>query len=391
MIIKEIKKDMYGFVLHDWSRKLFDELIPLPDGTTYNSYFIKDNKSVLIDTADPTKTEELFAILKEIDVANIDYIVSNHSEQDHSGSIPALLSAFPNAKVVTSEKGAGFLKSMLLVPQEKIMTVADGEELSLGGRTLKFLYTPWVHWPETIVTFCPEEKTLFPCDFFGSHLASSDFYARCDDKQYISSKRYYAEIMMPFRNNISRHLGLIEDLPIDIIAPSHGPIYNNPAFILDAYKDWVSDKVKNQVVLPYVSMHGSVAKMTEFFVNELIKRGVEVKPFNLTSVDIGELAMSLVDASTLVLGTPMVLAGPHPVALYATYLFKILRPKTRFASVIGSFGWGGNMLKVITDMLPTQGLEIIEPVMAKGYPKEEDFVKLQNLAEEIHKRHKELI
>jgi flavorubredoxin len=391
MIIKEIKKDMYGFVLHDWSRKLFDELIPLPDGTTYNSYFIKDNKSVLIDTADPTKTEELFAILKEIDVANIDYIVSNHSEQDHSGSIPALLSAFPNAKVVTSEKGAGFLKSMLLVPQEKIMTVADGEELSLGGRTLKFLYTPWVHWPETIVTFCPEEKTLFPCDFFGSHLASSDFYARCDDKQYISSKRYYAEIMMPFRNNISRHLGLIEDLPIDIIAPSHGPIYNNPAFILDAYKDWVSDKVKNQVVLPYVSMHGSVAKMTEFFVNELIKRGVEVKPFNLTSVDIGELAMSLVDASTLVLGTPIVLAGPHPVALYATYLFKILRPKTRFASVIGSFGWGGNMLKVITDMLPTQGLEIIEPVMAKGYPKEEDFVKLQNLAEEIHKRHKELI
>ncbi|MCK9266326.1 FprA family A-type flavoprotein [bacterium] len=391
MIIKEIKKDMYGFVLHDWSRKLFDELIPLPDGTTYNSYFIKDNKSVLIDTADPTKTEELFAILKEIDVANIDYIVSNHSEQDHSGSIPALLSAFPNAKVVTSEKGAGFLKSMLLVPQEKIMTVADGEELSLGARTLKFLHTPWVHWPETIVTFCPEEKTLFPCDFFGSHLASSDFYARCDEKQYISSKRYYAEIMMPFRNNISRHLGLIEDLSIDIIAPSHGPVYNNPSFIIDAYKDWVSDKVKNQVVLPYVSMHGSVAKMTEFFVDELIKRGVEVKPFNLTSVDIGELAMSLVDAATLVLGSPMVLAGPHPVALYAAYLFKILRPKTRFASVIGSFGWGGNMLKVITDMLPTQGLEVIEPVMAKGYPKEEDFVKLQNLAEEIQKRHKELI
>ncbi len=389
MIIKEIKKDVYGLIIQDWSRTLFDELIPLPDGTTYNSFFIKDKKNVLIDTADPTKTEELFEALGEIGVEDIDYIVSNHSEQDHSGSIPSLIQAFPNSKVITNEKGAGFLKSMLLIPEDRIIKIEDSEELSIGSRTLKFIFAPWSHWPETIVTLCPEEKILFSCDLFGSHLASSEFYALCDEKLYTSAKRYYAEIMMPFRNNISRHLKVIETLPLDIIAPSHGPVYNNPAFILDAYKDWLSDEVKNQVAIPYVSMHGSVAKMVDFFVNQLIKKGVGVKPFNLTTTDIGELALSLVDSATLILGTPMVLAGPHPAALYATYIFKVLRPKTKFVSVIGSFGWGGNMLKIITDMLP-QGLEVLEPVVSKGYPKEQDFENLKNLADMVVERHKQL-
>ena len=195
---------------------------------------------------------------------------------------------------------------------------------------------------------------------------------------------------MPFRNNISGHLKFIEGLPLDIISPSHGPVYDKPGFILDAYRDWTSDEVKNEVVLPYVSMHGSVGKMVDFFTDELIKNGVAVKPFNLTGLDIGELAMALVDAATVVLGSPTVLAGPHPSALYAAYLFKVLRPKTRFASVIGSFGWGGNMLKLITDMLPAKNVELLEPVLIKGYPEDSDFTLLKNLAGKIIEKHKQI-
>ena len=389
MVISEIKKGVYGMIIHDWDRKLFDELIPLPDGTTYNSYFIRDEKNVLIDTADPSKTMDLVRGLEKIGVDRIDYIVSNHSEQDHSGSIPEMLKRFPGSRVLAGEKASGLLQSMLLIPPEKIEKVRNGQSLSIGRRSLVFMDAPWAHWPETILTYCPEEKILFPCDLFGSHLAESDFYGRSDGKLYASAKRYYAEIMMPFRSNISRHLEAVETLSPEVIAPSHGPVHRNPSFILDAYRDWVSDKVRNQVVIPYVSMHGSVAAMVDFFTNRLIDQGVGAKPFNLVSSDVGELASSLVDAATVVIGSPMVLTGPHPAALYATYLFRILRPKTRFASVIGSFGWGGNMLKMITEMLPGN-IEVIEPVIAKGYPLEKDFESLAGLAGKIFEKHEKL-
>lgn len=388
MIVKEIKKNVYGIMVNDWDRRLFDELIPLPDGTTYNAYFIKDKKNVLIDTADPRKTEKFMGIIKEISGGKIDYIISHHAEQDHSGSIPAVLSAFPAAKIITGEKGAVLLNKLLLTAEDRVLTIKHEDEINIGERTLKFYSTPWVHWPETIITYSPQDRVLFTCDLFGTHLATSNFYSS-DYKVYSAAKRYYAEIMMPFRNHIRKHLDLIEGLDIEIIAPSHGPAHSNPEFIINAYRDWTADNVKNEVVVPYVSMHGSIDRMVDYFTDALIKREIAVKPFNLTVTDTGELAMALVDAATLVLGTPAVLGGPHPSALYATYLFKILRPKTRFASVIGSFGWGSNMLKIITDMLPSE-IGIIEPVIVNGYPRQEDFNSLEKLADNILNKHREL-
>ncbi|MBN1445502.1 MAG: FprA family A-type flavoprotein [Candidatus Omnitrophica bacterium] len=390
MIIREIKKGVYGIIMNDWSRRLFDELIPLPDGTTYNAYFIKDEKNVLIDTSDPVKADKFLSALKSLGIEKIDYVVSNHSEQDHSGSIPMVLEQYPGSKVMASEKGADFLKKLLLVPETRCVKVENEEIVSIGGRKLKFFHMPWVHWPETIVTYDIEDKMLFPCDLFGSHLAASEFYSSCNEKIHESAKRYYAEIMMPFRSNIKKHLEVLKKLDIEIIAPSHGPVYDKPGFIMEAYEDWTSDRVKNEVVLPYVSMHGSVAKMVDFFADSLIKKGIAVKPYNLTGADIGELAIALVDAATMVLGTPTVLSGPHPSAVYAAYLFKILRPKTRFVSIIGSFGWGGSMVKSITEMMPSRNIEILEPVVVNGYPLESDFNKLENLAETIAEKHKQL-
>ena len=205
---------------------------------------------------------------------------------------------------------------------------------------------------------------------------------------YEAAKRYYAEIMMPFKIVIQKNLEKIEDLQIDVIAPSHGPLYNKPSLILEAYKDWVSAQPKNIVVLAYVSMHGSTKKMVEYFVAALVERGVTVKQFNLTKTDIGKLAMALVDAATIVIGSPTVLVGPHPNVVYAVYLTNILRPKLKFASIIGSYGWGGKMMEQITRMLSNLNVELLEPVIIKGFPKEQDFRALDRLADEILNKHK---
>ncbi len=390
MTVRQIKPGVYTVGSIDWDRRLFDELIPLPDGTTYNSYLIKGNeKTALIDTVDPPKENELFDNLKKLDVNNIDYVIANHAEQDHSGTIPKILKTFPNAKVVTNAKCKGMLMDLLLIPEGKFIVVNDADTLSLGNKTLQFIMAPWVHWPETMLTYLREDKILFPCDFFGSHLATSDLYSTDEPKVYESAKRYYAEIMMPFRNSIKKHMEKLKQFDIEMIAPSHGPIHNKPDFILDAYKNWISDNVKNEVIIPYVSMHGSTDKMVRYFVNALMKRDITVKPFNLTKTDIGELAKALVDAATIVIASPTVLVGPHPAAVYATYLANALRPKTKFASIIGSYGWGGKMVDTITGMLGNLKVELISPVIVKGYPTEDNFKDLEKLADEIFNKHRE--
>jgi len=389
-MIREIKEDIFAVGAIDWDRRLFDELIPLPDGTSYNAYVIKGKeKNVLIDAVDPTKEEELIANLKFLNL-NIDYVVSLHAEQDHSGGIPKVLEMFPQAKVITNKKGKEFLMALLLIPEEKFIIVEDNEKISLGEKTLQFIFTPWVHWPETMIVYLLEDKILFTCDLFGSHLATSDLFMKEEAKTYFAAKRYYAEIMMPFRNQIKNHLEKIKKLEIKMIAPSHGPIYSQPEFIIKAYEDWVSDKVKNEVVLAYLSMHDSTKVMAQFLLEELIKTNIKVMPFNLTKTDIGELAMATVDAATVIFGTPTVLTGPHPQALYAIYLLNILKPKTKFIGIFGSFGWGGRTLEIIKNLTTNLDAELLPPVLIKGYPQEKDFQLLKDLVEKIVAKHREL-
>jgi flavorubredoxin len=391
MSIRKIKERIYAVGVNHWDRRLFDELIPLPDGTSYNSYIVKGSeKTVLIDSVEPEVEMELFNNLKKLNIDKIDYIISNHAEQDHSGTIPKLLDMYKHSKVLTNPKCKDFLKNLLLIQEDKFETVNDGDTISLGDRTLKFIITPWVHWPETMLTYLEEDRILFPCDLFGSHLATSKLYAEEKDIIYEAAKRYYAEIMMPFRITVKKNIEKIKNLEIDIIAPSHGPIHKGSGFIIDAYKAWLSDDVKNEVVLPYVSMHGSTKRMVDYLINALIERDIVVKPFNLTVMDIGKLAVSLVDAATVVLATPTVLAGAHPTAAHAVFLLNALRPKTRFISVIGSYGWGGRMLDQVTGILSNIKAEILTPVIIKGFPKGEDFKLLDILADTILKRHKEI-
>ncbi len=390
-LIREIKPGVLSVGAIDWDRRLFDALIPLPKGTSYNSYLIRGRElTALIDAVDVTMADVLIDNLKALDIKKIDYIIAQHAEQDHSGTLKRLALIYPEAKVVGSAKCLELLMEFDLVSKDRTQEVKDGESIDLGGKTLQFISAIWVHWPDTMFTYLAEERILFTCDFLGSHLATSDLYATDEATVYKAAKMYYAEIMMPFRQHIKKHLERISTLNIDIIATSHGPAYNRPEFILNAYRDWSSDNVKNQVVLPFVSMHGATRIMSDYFVDALISRGIGVLRFDLTNSDTGELAEALVDAATVVIGTPTILSGAHPLALYAAILANALRPKTRYASIIGSFGWGGKMLEQITLALPNLKLQFLDPVVAKGHPKEADFRALDRLADEILAKHREL-
>lgn len=389
MMARRIRENVYWMGAVDWDRRLFDSLIPLPDGTSYNAYLVRGSeRTALLDTVDPKMAHVLLSQLQQVE--QVDYVVAHHAEQDHSGAIPDVLATYPEAKVVASPKGKDMLIDHLLIPEERFLAVADGETLSLGDRTLEFIHTPWVHWPETMVTYLQEERILFSCDFFGSHLATSDLYVSDEARVYEAAKRYYAEIMMPFRKIIQRNLAKVEAHALDLIAPSHGPIYDRPALITDAYHDWVSETPKNAVVLPYISMHGSTRKMVEYLVSALTERGVTVYQFDLAVTDIGKLAIALVDAATIVIGTPTVHVGAHPNVFYATYLANALRPKLKFASVIGSYGWSSKAVEQIAGLIPNLSVEVLDPVLCRGYPRENDFQALDALAATIAQKHGEL-
>ena len=386
---RELKKDIFYVGAVDWDRRLFDSLIPLPDGTSYNAFLIKGrDKIALIDTVDPPLKDVLLDNLDQLQIKHIDYVIFNHAEPDHAGTIREVLEKHPEAKAICTDKCKAMLMDRFMVPDGRFKTVADKETIPLGGRTLEFIHAPWVHWPETMLTYLQEEKILFPCDFFGSHIATTDMFVRDAGQEYEAAKRYYAEIMMPFRLQIQKNLEKIKDYNIDIIAPSHGPLHDKPSFIVDAYHSWAYDEPGNIAVIPYISMHGSTRRMVNYLVDALTRKDVTVKQFDLADAEIGKLAMALVDAATIVLGTPTVMTTPHPRVAYAALLANALKPKAKFASIIGSYGWGTKVVETLAGMIPNLKVEIIPPVIIKGYPKDVDYEALDKLAEAIADKHK---
>ena len=391
MAVREILPDIHWIGAIDWDRRLFDALIPLPEGTSYNAYLVRGSeKTALIDTVDPSKEFEYICNLVKAGVESVDYIIVNHAEQDHSGSLPMAAELFPRAQIVVNEKCRDLVVHLLEIPPERCLVVNDGDTISLGNKTLEFIMAPWVHWPETMLTYLREDQVLFSCDLFGSHIATSDLFIEDVREIYHPAKRYYAEIMMPFRSSITNHLARLSSYDLSIIAPSHGPLYRPPDSIIAAYRDWISDDVKNEVVIIYASMHGSTEKMVNHLAGALMERNVTVRMFNLEVSDLGEIAMALVDAATIVIGTPTMLFGPHPLVVNAAYITNLLRPKTKFAAIIGSYGWGGNTVDTLKGMLSRLNVEMLEQVYWKGAPDSACLRNLEALADTIAKKQREI-
>ena len=389
--MKKIKENILYAGINDEGRLFFDELIPLDHGTSYNSYIvIGSEKTAVIDTMYPKYTKEYIASFDDSGITKVDYIIANHGEQDHSGSIPALLEKFPEAVVVTNAVCANNLKEMLFVPAEKIKIIKNDDELSLGDKTLQFKIAPGVHWPDTMFTYLKEDNIIFTCDFLGAHFVFDDVFATPSAELERSAKKYFAEIMMPFSFVCRKYVQQIKDLNVDMILPSHGPIYKNPNYILDLYTDWAGEKAKNMVLLPYVSMYHSTSEMIDYLAAKLKEKGIKSIKYDMVDGNLGDLAIALVDATTIVVGASMVLAGPHPAAFNTVYLASVLRPKAKIASFIGSYGWGGDLFGKMTDMLSPLKLELIEPILVKGKAKSDDYLKIDEMAEKIYLKHQEL-
>ena len=390
--MKLIKDGVYYCGVEDFGRKIFDQLIPLPHGTTYNSYYIEgDKKRALIDTSYSKTIKEFIENLNGKGEF-IDYVIANHAEGDHSEALVKVLQLNPNAKVVTNKKCMDLLIDQYAIPENKFQVINDGDEISLGNKTLRFHLAPWVHWPDTMFTHLVEDNILFTCDFLGAHITynQGQFYAQETQEYLLSAKRYYAEIMMPFRPHCKKYLDKIKEINPSMICPSHGGVYKNPDFILDAYYEWTADTPKNKVVIPFVSMYQNTERMVDRLAEKLREEGVEVHKFDLISDDIGDLAVELVDAATVVFGASMVLAMPHPYAFFGVYLTNALRPNVKFMSILGSYGWGGNLVGKIeenTNLLQAQKLDYIT---VKGRAKQEDLERIDALAHTIAQKHKEI-
>ncbi len=383
---REIAPDVHQLGVVDWDGRLFDAFVPLPEGTSYNCYLIRGrDKTALIDTVEADKADVLFAQLEGVE--RIDYVISLHAEQDHSGSIPLVLERFPDARLIASKKALNVLSQHLGISKDKLDRVGEGDTLDLGGKVLRFVDTPWVHWPETMSAYLEEDKILFSCDFFGAHLATSDLYADDERRVYAAAKFYYAHIMMPFAAEIMENLTKVDALDIDKVAPSHGPVHRIPEFIINAYKDWAGNPPRNRVLIPFVSMHGSVRTMVDRLVAGLVERGVGVDRFDLSVTDPGRLATALVDAGTVVFGASVVQDYPHPLAAMAAYSINLLKPKTRFVSFIGSYSWSRKALPILMDMMPNLSVETIEPILGKGAPTSDDFEAIDALAQAIADKH----
>jgi flavorubredoxin len=372
----------------DWDRRIFDSLIPLPEGTSYNSYVITgSHKTALIDTVDAKFEAEFMGKLKGI--VKLDYVIINHVEQDHSGCAKMVLDKYPEAQILCSEKARDLIMTHLHIKEGSIRVVKDMEEISLGDRTLRFCYAPFVHWPETMLTFLVEDKMLFSCDMFGSHLANSEIYAcKALDKYEEPCKRYYAEIMMPFAAPMKKNLEKVALLSPSIICPSHGPVWNEPKQVMDLYKKWAEGEPENLALIASVSMHGSTFAMVERLTNRLSEGGVHVARVDLVNPDLGKIAEYLVDAHTIVVCTPTILGGPHPAAASAVLLANALRPKTKLLAVMGSYGWGGKAAETLVGLLTNlSSAEVLPPVMIKGLPNEEQMQLVDQLAGQIIERH----
>lgn len=382
-----IKKDIFWVGAKDPDRKVFDGLLPLSQGTTYNAYLVQGSeKTALFDTVEPEFLEVLLENLEG--VKKIDYIVSHHAEQDHSGSIPVLLEKFPEATLLCLQKNKEMLQDLMTIPDDRIQVVADGGEVSLGNKTIRFMFCPWVHWPETAITYIPEDKVLFPCDFLGSHHSFTNIFAGDNPDVYKGAREYYVQIMMLYAKMTAKHLDRIKTLDIEYICPSHGSVYDKPQIILDLYEKWMRGAPENLALVAYVSAHGSTQIMAEHLAAALEKRGVKVALKDLVTVPLNELAGFLTDAATIVLGSSVIMAALHPVAVNTAFLLDRLKPKAKFAAVIGSYGWSPNPLKNAAELLPAWKVELVGEVIAKGHPKAEAMKELDALADTIAAKHR---
>jgi flavorubredoxin len=382
----ELKPGVHWVGAIDWNIRNFHGYVT-HRGTTYNSYLIVDEKIALVDTVKEHFYPEMMKRIRDIiDPRDINYLISNHTEPDHSGSITKLMDDVQGIELIASPLGIQNLRRYYGDDME-ITSIKERPTLSLGKKTLHFAAIPMVHWPDSMVTYIPEDKLLLPNDAFGQHLASSK---RFDDEVDTAvlmqeAETYYANIVMPLWMSVSRAFKALEGLEIDMIGPSHGVIWReNPGMILEAYQRWVKGESKPRAVIVYDTMWGSTEKVANALCEGLINEGVEVKVHKLGSSHNSDVIADVLEARAVLVGTPTLNNGLFPtVASFLAYM-RGLKPKNKIGAVFGSFGWGGGAKRAAEEEIKAAGIDLVESELDfKFRPTEEELERVVQFGVEL--------
>jgi flavorubredoxin len=377
----KIRENIYWVGGIDWDLRDFHGYVT-QRGSTYNAYLIIDEKITLIDTVKHYLVDEMLdRISAVVEPSRIDYIISNHVEMDHSGGIPRMREIAPKAEILTSTNGEKGLK--IHYGDKNYRAVKSGDRLNIGRYNLEFLLTPMVHWPDNMVSYLPEEKILFSNDAFGQHIASPE---RFDDEFPLDiileeAGRYYANIVLPYSSNVKGALEAASKLDIGMIAPSHGIIWRkNIGKIFEHYKKWCANETENRAVIIYDTMWGSTEKIAHAVYNAFEGRGVNARMMDLKQCHISDIMTELLTAKYICVGSPTLNNNMLPtVSAFLTYM-KGLAPKNRIGLAFGSYGWGGQSVGQVEEILKSCGFEMLEKVRMQYIP---DPASLKDVTQKI--------
>ncbi len=389
--MKQITKDVFSVGVIDWNMRNFHgNTFITKNGVTYNSYLINDKEPALIDVVHKGFEDEFIKnILEIISPEKIKHVILNHLEPDHSGAIEYMAKVLKNAKFYgTAKLKEGLLKYYDL--NIEINVVKTGDKINLGNNTLTFVEVPMVHWPDSMITYCPEKKILFSNDAFGQHIATNKTFTDeiGQDILWQEVAKYYANILWPLGTMIEKSVNnlLTMNLPIDFVAPSHGLVWrNNINKVIEKYLSWTKNEVKNKVVVVYETMWGSTQIMAREIVRALTNNNIEVKMFDIAKTDFAEVAYEMLEAKAFVIGSST--HDNEMLAYIAGYMhfLKGMKPKNRIAVSFGSFGWAGGAVKEIATNLSSFGIEVIDQISAKFKPNKEEIEKCYQAGEKLSK------
>ncbi len=381
----QLKEGIYWIGGIDWDLRDFHGYVT-QRGSTYNAYLIIDEKITLIDTVKCYLYDEMLARLSTIiDSSKIDYVISNHVEMDHSGSLPMIMEHCPNATVFTSPNGEKGLKAHY-EKDWSFHVVQSGDTISLGKRTIQFLLAPMVHWPDNMLSYCPEEKILFSNDAFGQHIASSQ---RFDDEYPLNialeeAKKYYANIVMPYGKQVQKVLEAAATLDIEMIATSHGLIWRSYiAEIVEQYKHWSkNDASESQALIIYDSMWHSTTKIAYAIQDSFENLGIHPIMYNLQKNHISDIMTLVLTAKYICVGCPTLNGSILPsVAGFLAYMVG-LAPKGRIGLAFGSYGWSGQSVDMVQESLTKCGFKLMDQIKIKYIPNEETLKEITNKVQE---------
>ncbi len=380
----QIRPNVYWIGVNDRTTDLFEGIWPIErEGVSYNAYLILDRKKALIDLSKALKTDEFFHQIEErTRLSELDYIVLNHLEPDHTGVIRTLRQLAPRAVILGSAKMKEMLAAFYDI-SENVRVVADGEVLELGERKLQFFYTPFVHWPETMMSYDTSEKILFSCDGFGGYgaLVGTIFDDECADLGFYEqeSLRYYANIVAKFSKPVLNAIAKLAGLEIRIIAPSHGLIWRkSPGRIVELYRKWAeyaTGPTEPGITLVYGSMYGNTEKMMDVVAQGIAAAGVSLKIFDAARTHVSYILPSLWANRGVMIGAPTYEGALFPPVLDVLNHAALKRIVNKKAALFGSYGWSGGALRNARQVVEPLKWELAETLEFVGYPTHADLAR----------------